>query len=569
MSDLVPATQAPALFASPAGGGAGGSVLTRLRGFAQQPPVRKALPWFAGVAALGVAALVWGVMAPGPQRVLYATLNDNERAEVAAALDQGAIGYTIDNATGALTVAEDDLYRARMLVASNGALAAPESGTQLIDSLPMGASRTLEGDRLRTAQERELTLTIAEIDGVEAVRVHLAKADRSVFVREDIPPSASVMVRMARGRQLSDSQVVAIANLVAGSVPGMTTDKVQIVDQHGRLLSQEGSGKDSDRLELQARMETKLRAQVEQLLAPMIGAGNFSSEIQVELDMDEVTSARESYDKDGAVRRESVQESQLGAAGQAIGVPGVMANTPPPDAVAQNGAPLGVPTPPAPDQNRGESSATRTYELGREVAVSNSSPGGLKRLSVAVALNQEALKGTSPADLAKIKELVTAAVGASEQRGDQVAVIVRPFQPAELAPLQFWETPWFATILRNGVALISVLLVLLLAVRPLIKALTGGRKKRGEADEGEDGEIEMVEGEDENGRPLLDAAPRPAGALPTPSAASAIHFQEQEELQTHIELAQRLVREKPDDALAALRRMLNEKPAEPMPEAAR
>src|SRR5690606_35745988 len=178
-----------------------------------------------------------------------------------------------------------------MLVAADGAIAAPATGAELLDSLPMGASRTLESDRLRAAQERELTLTIMEIDGVEAVRVHLARPERSVFVREDAPPTASVMVRLARGRQLTDGQVTAIANLVAASVPGLAIDAVRIVDQHGRLLSQADSA-DSDRLALQAKMEAKLRTQVAQLLTPMLGEGNFSSEIQVELDMNEVTSAR-------------------------------------------------------------------------------------------------------------------------------------------------------------------------------------------------------------------------------------------------------------------------------------
>src|SRR5690606_26340767 len=281
-SELVPVTPSAGSLIAPLRDPSGGPMLTRIKAFAAQPPVRKALPWFAGVAGAGLLALVWAGLSPAPQRVLYSSLNDGERAEVAAALDKASIGYRIDNGTGALTVGEDELYRARMVVASNGALAAPESGAALIDSLPMGASRTLEGDRLRAAQERELQMTIMEIDGVEAVRVHLAKGERSVFVREEVPATASVMVRLARGRQLADSQVTAIANLVAGAVPGLSIDAVRIADQHGRLLSQT-HGADSDRLELQARMEDKLRSQVEQLLAPMIGAGNFTSEIQVEL----------------------------------------------------------------------------------------------------------------------------------------------------------------------------------------------------------------------------------------------------------------------------------------------
>jgi flagellar M-ring protein FliF len=513
-----------------------GSAFDRLRAFVAQPPVRKALPWFGGVAGLGLLALTWAALSPAPQRVLYSSLGDGERAEVAGALDKASIRYRIDNATGAITVGENDLYRARMLVASEGALAVPQSGSELLDSLPMGASRTLEGDRLRAAQERELMLTIMEIDGVEAVRVHLARPERSVFVREDAPPSASVMLRLSRGRQLTDSQVTAIANLVAASVPGLAIDAVRIVDQHGRLLSQPESA-DADRLGLQARMEAKLRAQVSQLLTPMLGEGNFSTEVQAELDMNEVTSARESYDKEGAVRRETQQESQT-VGGAAIGVPGVLTNTPPANAEAVPGAPGGGEAE-AQRPTTGESSASRTYELGREVAVSNITPGSVRRLSVAVALSEAAMKGTSPADLQKLEDLIGAAVGANLDRGDRVAVMVRPFEVTEMEEVAFWETPWFATILRNVVALLSVLLVLLLAVRPLMKALTGGKK----ASDGEDDEATGL------------AAPTISGGMLVPQVEPGA---DRERLTAQIELAQRIVKEKPDDALLALRRMLGE-----------
>lgn len=535
MADLVPAQPARNPMLSQLGGG--GSFKERFAAFTAQPAVRKALPWFAGLVSIGALALLWAALSPAPQRVLYSSLGDAERAGVVAALETAAIDYTIDNQTGALTVGADDLYRARMVVASDGALATPETGQDLINSLPMGASRTLEGDRLRAAQERDLTLTIQEIDGVESVRVHLARAERSVFVRDSVDPTASVMLRMARGRQLSQSQVTAIANLVAGSVPGLSIDAVRIVDQHGRLLS-EAKGEDSDRLSLQARMETKLRRQIDQLLTPMVGAENFSSEIQVELDMNEVTSARESYDKDGAVRRETTQSSTAAAAGAAIGVPGALSNTPPPDPEAEEGAPQGGEAAAgAVPGEVGERSATRTYELGREVAVSNIAPGSVKRLSVAVALDQEALEGAKAADIKKFEELVAAAVGASPERGDTVAVVVRPFEAVVTEEPPFWEAPWFAMVVRNLVALISVLLVLFLVARPIVRSLTA--PKDADAEEGEEGAA-MV--------PMARRlAAQPIAAEP-----------DREQLSAQIELAQRIVREQPDDALEALRRMLGE-----------
>lgn len=532
MNNLVPADSAGSGILSPLAGGTG-SFGERIQSFAAQPAVKKVLPWFAGMAGVGLLALTWAVLSPAPQRVLYSSLGDGERASVVSTLDQAGIAYTIDNNTGALTVGEDDVYRARMLVASDGSLAAPESGTDLIESLPMGASRTLEGDRLRAAQERELTMTIMEIDGVEAVRVHIAKAERSVFVREDVEPSASIMVRLARGRQLTDGQVMAITNLVAGSVPGLGIDAVKVIDQHGKLLTQARDPR-TGRLDLQAQMEAKLNAQVDQLLSPMFGSGAFTSQVQVELDMNEVTSARESYDKDGTVRRETTQQSQAAGA-PAGGIPGVLANTPPAEGEARQGAPEDTQQA-AGAGGVGESSATRVYELGREVSVSNLSPGSVKYLSVAVAIDQAALDQASAADINKVKELVTAAVGAREDRGDKVTVVMRAFEKVEAEAVPFYETSWFGMALRNGMAILGVLLVLLLAVRPAIKALRG----------------------ETNGARVSD--PQAAGmdpALGGPEIGVAAPF-DREALGGQIELAQRIARENPDDAVLALRRLLAE-----------
>ncbi|MEJ5977498.1 flagellar basal-body MS-ring/collar protein FliF [Novosphingobium sp. PS1R-30] len=560
MSDLVPATPQGSVLA-PLTDPAGGNAMSRLKTFTGQSAVKKMLPVFLGASALGAVALTYMTLAPAPQRTLYSQLDDSERASVVDALEKANIGYKINNDTGALTVNEDDLYKARMLVAQNGAVAAPESGDQMLDKLPMGASRELEGERMRSARERDMQLTIMEIDGVESVRVHLAEAEKSVFVRDNLPPTASVMVRLTRGRQLSDSQVMAIVNLVAGSVPGLTPDQVRVVDQHGRLLSDKTSKADSDRLELQTRMEEKLRTQVSALLAPMLGEGNFSSEIQVELDMDQVTSARESYDKQGVVRSETEQQSQTSTAQAAAGIPGVLSNTPPPPTTAQAAPPQGTPTPApgAPTPQSSDSSTTRNYELGREVAVANTTPGKLKRISVAVALSAKAMKNGKAADVDQIKQLVSAAVGADPARGDQVAVITRSFESIPDVETPFYEAPWFATVVRNVVALIAVLLVLLLGVRPLIKAL-----KREPAAGGANGGAAGAGGEAAEGNAeLAEAEPIPA-ALPAEAMIDAeTGVVDAELLSQQVGLAQRIVAEKPESAVVALRQMLNQ----PAPEA--
>ena len=540
MADLVPI---PASSGTPFSLDSG-SVLNRAQGFLAQPAVRRALPWFLGVAALGGAGLTWQMFGPVPQRVLYTQLDDSERASVAAALEKGGIRYRIDNDTGALTVDDSDVYKARMLVAQNGALALPDTGSDQMDKLPMGASRAVEDQHLLAGREHELMLTIKQIDGVESVRVHIAEGEQSVFVRDTIAPSASVMLRLADGRQLSDSQVNAIVNLVAGSVPGLTPDAVRVVDQHGHLLSQKGNG-DDNRLELQAKMEDRLQGQISQLLTPMLGEGNFSSEIQVDLDMDQVTSARESYDKQGALRTETQAQSQQSGQSQPIGVPGVLSNTPPPAPTTSTTAPgaktpPGAPTPAASAApTNGESSATRTYELGREVAVSNQSPGKIKRLSVAVALSSTAMKKFNQGDVDQIKQLVSAAIGADATRGDQVDVVVRSFDTPPPAPTPLYEAPWFASVVHNGVALLAVLLVLLLGVRPLVRALKREPAPMPPAP------IEIT-GESVHVASIAEMTNPRTGAI------------DAELLGRQVGMAQRIALEKPENAAIALRQMLRQ-----------
>ncbi|WP_298471485.1 flagellar basal-body MS-ring/collar protein FliF [uncultured Erythrobacter sp.] len=514
----------------------------RLAGFTSQPAFRRALPAIVGVGAIATVAALYLAIAQGPQRILFSDLTDGERAKVVETLERSGIGYSIDSSTGVMTVSEDDLYRARSLVATEGSLPAPQGASDMLDSIPLGSSRTLEGERLKMARERELMLTIREIDGIEGVRVHLATPERSVFVRDASAPSASVMVRLVSGRSLSQSQVDAIVNLVSGSVPGLTSDAVRVVDQNGRLLSSKRETA-LDGLTLQREFEAKLREQVTALLTPLLGEGNFSSQVQVELDQNEITSARESYEPDGVIRSESERNSTRAAGTGPGGIPGVTANTPPPDAELVDGAP----EPGAIEGEEGAGAATptdtetsfqRNYELGREVAVTATRPGGLVKLSVAVAISEAALEAASPLTAEQVQDLVSAAVGASDDRGDQVQVVVSAFESTEMEPLAFYEQPWFAMAVRNGVALLAVLLVLLLAVRPLITRVKGSKD---EANDGDDNTEQLT---DESGKPIVIEAAAGTSGDPT------------SDLPQQVELARRLAASQPERAVEALQRML-------------
>lgn len=480
-----------------------GSIAAPLRqvgGLMSQPAVRRAMPFLFLIGLIAAGWIAWSMVATAPQRILFANLNDADKSAVTAALDAGGIKSNVDN-SGSLTVAEDDFHKARMLLASQDLPKSQPGGYQILDQLPMGVSRAVEGERLRQARETELAKSIQEIDAIAEARVHLATPEASVFVRDHAAPSASVMVKLQPGRSLGDAQIRAIVNLVASSVPGMTPESVTIVDQMGALLSKSGTaGGDSAgdaRIDFQKRVEDKYREQLTQLLTPMVGAGNFTVEVQADVDLNESQATRESYDKDGSVvRAEQGNWSGNGNANgaQPGGIPGALSNTPPPPSTLT--APNATPTPaangaastpgaapaaqPAPPAQKQSDSFTRTYDLGKEISVTRAAPGAVKKLSAAVLLREEPGKPRGQVEIGQITQLVRAAVGFDQNRGDNVTVISRKFtggtDAASSGP-SWYDAGWVPLLARNLTALVIALLVLFLGVRPLSKALL---KKRDE-----------------------------------------------------------------------------------------
>jgi flagellar M-ring protein FliF len=463
--------------------------LRQVTGLLGQPAVKRSLPFVFLVGLVLAGLLAWSMVATSPQRILFANVSDADKAAISSALEGANIANSIDG-SGSITVAEDDYHKARMLLASEGLPKAAPGGYAILDNLPMGVSRAVEGERMRQARETELARSIQEIDAVAEARVHLATPEASAFVRDHAAPSASVILKLQPGRALGEPQIRAIVNLVASSVPGMQPDAVTIVDQMGALLSRSG-GKDGTtagdtRIDFQRRVEDKYREQLAQLLTPLVGAGNFTAEVQADVDLDESQATRESYDKQGQVMR-AEQGAWTGTSkdGQtAGGIPGTLSNTPPPAStlVAPNAGGATIPAAPAAasqPQTKQSDSFTRTYETGKEISVTRAMPGNVRRLSVAVVLREEPGKPRGVAEINQLNELVRAAVGYNAVRQDQVTVISRKFSAAAdagKAGPAWYEAKWVPMAARNGTALVIALLVLFLGVRPLTKALLRKRE---------------------------------------------------------------------------------------------
>lgn len=463
-----------------------GGIMQSVRSFTAQPAVAKSLPLLGLLAVLGAVALIWMTVAGAPSRTLFSGLPDSDKGAVVEALNGAGIANSLDRDTGAIKVSDDDYHRARMLLAAQGLPRGGQSGADVVADMPLGASRAVEAERIRAAREADLARTIEAIDVVQTARVHLAAEQPSVFVRERSNAAASVMLTLAPGRTLGEGQTQAIVNLVASSVPGLAPEQVSVIDQNGRLLSNSGGNAASQaserQLAIQNQVEDRARQAITTLLTPIVGAGNFTTEVHAEMDFSEVQSTREGFPENQ--RQMTAEEGQVSSEGGANGappaggVPGALSNTPPPAAqvaaapggavtVPAQGAPSGA-TPAAAGANRNEN-YNRTYAVGREVSVTRAQTGTVKRLSVAVALRQPDGRPRGVAEMQQLEQLVRGAVGFDQARGDVVALTSRAFAATEEASASWWEAGWVSLVVRNLTALVIAILFIFVFAKPLLK----------------------------------------------------------------------------------------------------
>lgn len=466
----------PALIAEPLAPQRTGlaALLDRPRAILTRNPVlrRAAVPAAASAAVL-LGVLAWMILS-GPERTpLFQSLPDADKAAVVAALEKQGFAVRLDPKTGAVLLPPAEHARARMALAGEGLPKAAPGAIEMLDGMPLGTSRAVEAMRLRHAQERELAAAIESLDGVERARVLIAWPEPSPFVRERPPVSASVTVTLAPGRTLSDHQARAILHLVAGAVPGLSTDHVAIADQTGRLLAGEPGGRDAAgdrRVALQARLEARARDAILSLLGPLLGPENVAAQVSIELDFASREAASERFEPQGSVRSESESRS-TSSEPRPIGIPGALTNTVPAAPQVQAEAP---PQAQGPAVNATTSeSRTRNYEVGRSVEVTVQGGGAVRRISAAVVVNEAALGPPNgrAARLRELERLVAGAIGADPGRGDRIEVAARPFAPAAAPARPIWQEPVVVESSRWLAIALVTLGLLAFVVRPLVRAL--------------------------------------------------------------------------------------------------
>ncbi|MCC4635367.1 MULTISPECIES: flagellar basal-body MS-ring/collar protein FliF [Xanthomonas] len=443
----------------------------------------------------GLAVFFWS-QKPGYQS-LYTGLDEKGNAEAADLLRTAQIPFKIDQGTGAISVPQDRLYDARLKLAGSG-LTGKETGGgfELMEKDPgFGVSQFVENARYQHALETELSRTISTLRPVREARVHLAIPKPSAFTRQRDVASASVVLELRGGQGLERNQVDAIVNLVASSIPDMTPERVTVVDQSGRMLSIADPNSDAAQhaaqFEQVRRQESSYNQRIRELLEPMTGPGRVNPEVSVDMDFSVVEEARELYNGEPAkLRSEQVSDSSTSATGPQ-GPPGATSNSPgQPPAPAVAGAP-GTPAaangqaaaPSAPTES--SKSATRNYELDRTLQHTRQPAGRIKRVSVAVLLDNVPRPGAkgkmveqplTAAELTRIEGLVKQAVGFDAARGDTVSVMNAPFVREAVAGEEgpkWWEDPRVQNGLRLLVGAVVVLALLFGVVRPTLRQLTG------------------------------------------------------------------------------------------------
>ena len=233
------------------------AALSKVRETIDQPGFRRAFPTIlASLTAIAAIILYVGMQKP-EMTTLYSSVSESEKSRIIDALKNMDVEVQLDPVTGQLLVPTDLYHQARISLAAQGLPEFSGDGFEAIDNMPLGISRSVEGVKLRQVQEVELAKSITEISSIQSSRVHLAIPEKSVFVRDQTPPTASVFVSLKNGRKLDQTQVLAITNLVSSSVPGMNPSNVSIIDQYGNLLS--NAPDDPDQMLADSQLEYRMR----------------------------------------------------------------------------------------------------------------------------------------------------------------------------------------------------------------------------------------------------------------------------------------------------------------------
>ena len=397
----------------------------------------------AGAAAISiiVALLLW--FRSPDYRVLLSNLSAKDGGDIVSQLTQMNVPYQIADNGSAILVPADKVHELRLKLAQSRLPKGGNTGFELLDKEQFGISQFSEQINYQRALEGELSRTIESLSPVQSARVHLAIPKPTLFVREQKFPTASVTVGLLPGRMLDEGQISAIVHMVSSSVTGLTAANVIIVDQTGRLLTNNDNSQqsaNSAQIKMTKEMEAHLKERIEDILSPLVGRANIHAQVTAQMDFSKVEQTSEEYKPNqtpdaAAVRSRQNSESLQNSNGGPSGVPGALSNQP----VSAPSAPIDGNKENTDGKTAGNTrngtlntqrDETTNYEVDRKISHTQRQIGVVDRLSVAVIVNyqsQEGEKGPEmkplpPEMLQQIDALTREAMGYSAQRGDSINI---------------------------------------------------------------------------------------------------------------------------------------------------
>lgn len=469
---------------------AGGKLTAVMGGLGHLSVVRQIGVMLGLAASIALAGVVIMWSQEPAYQMVYSGLNDRDSLDITKALDQAGIPHKMSGSGGTILVPGDKVHDARLRLAGQGLPKGNATGFELLDKEQgLGVSQFMENARYQRALEGELAKTIGSIRGVQGARVHLAIPKQSAFVRDRDrkSPSASVMLNLYAGPSLDPGQVASIINLVASSVPNLSPDKVTVVDQAGRLLSGAQTSSDirltATQFEYRKQLEDYYIKRIEDILIPVLGRDGVRAQVSADMDFSVVEQTQESYNPDlPAIRSEQTFEDQSNGANTAAGIPGALTNQPPASGAAANARNNDQDQTAAPQNS--VKRVTRNYELDKTISHTQFPTGNVKRLSIAVVVDDHqeidaegnvVRKPRSEEELARLTSLAKEAIGFNAQRGDSLNVINASFmaQPQLEPPPEpsLLEKPWLWDVGKQVLAGIAVLVLIFAVLRPLFKNL--------------------------------------------------------------------------------------------------
>jgi flagellar M-ring protein FliF len=403
--------------------------------------------------------------------------------DMMAVLDTDHIPYRLHPESGQVLVPQSMLGKVRMLLAAKGVTAQLPAGLELMDKNdPLGVSQFVQDVRFRRGLEGELAQSIMTLDAISHARVHLSIAKSTSFVSSDgEKSSASVVVALKPGHTMSPEAIAAVINMVSGSVASLSPQRVSLVDQTGNLLSAhidlaDGFDAGTSGNDASKRYQEEVKANVKNLLGPVIGDDNFRMSVAAAVDNDKVEETVEKYGADPKVTSEAMREEQ-DRNRMVMGVPGTLSNRPPP--ANPNPADAAKPaTDPAalPDGTARKNATTRQYAYDRSITQTKRSRGRLEKLSVAVVLAHAAAPtpktGWSANEIANIDKILRNGLGINAERGDQLVVSAMNFPPKAAVPQWWEERDNIVDMSTYAIYAVAALLGYLLLLRPLMRLVT-------------------------------------------------------------------------------------------------